>query len=562
MTTSDESVKLRSIYVGDCPDNLLHTASVVDVETNGGNNLPNHDDNKDVKEDLDESVHEPITLPESTHTLFFTQPICSLSVGYATGIVILSSLCLFMALFDNLYSDSSPDNPLAIPEGVNRSVRGAQYLAIFITLIMEEEIPTGIVLLRTITQDSFHAKFPNRSYKKFVAAALLRIFLGYAFLVNVYIILAQATGVLEIFYDVLALQFIQQLDDIGFNIAKMGIVGRRLRHACTARLFHTEFAKQKFQRNKKCSIFLKCVYVLNFVVFLSGMMFVSIRQKNGYYQCPTLDVDWGDGVWEDPIIVINGTVYTDYFLVFAYFNGVYQQVGTYNERPLYREQRKFDNKEMVPRQNLYHGIPVIPSEIKYSTDIGAWIFTHPYIKKSIDEDPDSESWLLRSPPTEDFDLLSSTAEDWSIWLGRIDTTRVTIACNLCIDDTDCNLNGFCQPDGSCICKENVGGVSYIGSHCEIKLREDCGTIKSEKGNVTYSIQKYSSDGSGGEPDTLFQEYNRPVYTHIKNFPNSKEGDVYWLVYTGRRWFGIVFNIIELNVTEQDVLIGTQNFHGK
>jgi len=537
-----------------------------DVETNGGN-LPNDDDNKEVKEDLDESIDEPITLPESTHTLFFTQPICSLSVGYAVGIVILSSLCLFMALFDNLYSDSSPDNPLAIPEGVNRSVRGAQYLAIFITLIMEEEIPTGIVLLRTISQDSFHAKFPNRSYKKFVAAALLRIFLGYAFLVNVYIILAQATGVLEIFYDVLALQFIQQLDDIGFNIAKLGIVGQRLRHACTARLFHTEFEKQKFQRNKKCSIFLKCVYVLNFVVFLSGMMFVSIRQKNGYYQCPTLDVDLGDGVWEDPIVFVDGRVYTNYFLVFAYFNGVYKQEGTYNERPLYREQRKFDNGPMLPVEMPQLNFSIQPAEIKYSTDIGAWVFSHPFIKKSVEEalqserDSDSESWLLRSPPTEDFDLLSTTAKDWSIWLGRIDTTRVNIACNLCIDDTDCNLNGYCQPDGTCLCKEGLGGLSYIGSHCEIKLKEECGTIKSEKGNVTYSIQKYSSDGSG-ERDTLFQEYNRPVYTHIENFPNSKEGDVYWLVYTGRRWFGIVFNIIELNVTEQDVLIGTQNFHGK
>ena len=103
-------------------------------------------------------------------------------------------------------------------------------------------------------------------------------------------------------------------------------------------------------------------------------------------------------------------------------------------------------------------------------------------------------------------------------------------------------------------------MSYIGSHCEIKLKEECGTIKSEKGNVTYSIQKYSSDGSG-ERDTLFQEYNRPVYTHIENFPNSKEGDVYWLLYTGRRWFGIGFNVIEMNVTEQDVLVATQNFHG-
>jgi len=96
-------------------------------------------------------------------------------------------------------------------------------------------------------------------------------------------------------------------------------------------------------------------------------MFVSIRQKNGYYQCPTLDVDWGDGVWEDPIVFVDGKVYTDYFLVFAYFNGVYQQEGTYNERPLYREQRKFDNGPMLPVEMPQLNFSIQPAEIKYST---------------------------------------------------------------------------------------------------------------------------------------------------------------------------------------------------
>lgn len=45
--------------------------------------------------------------------------------------------------------------------------------------------------------------------------------MGYLFLINVIIILVQADDVIAIFYDVLALQFIQQLDDIGFGISKV-----------------------------------------------------------------------------------------------------------------------------------------------------------------------------------------------------------------------------------------------------------------------------------------------------------------------------------------------------
>ena len=76
--------------------------------------------------------------------------------------------------------------------------------------------------------------------------------------------------------------------------------------------------------------------------------------------------------------------------------------------------------------------------------------------------------------------------------------------------------------------------------------------------MTYSIQTYSN--GSGEPDTLFQEYNRPVYTHIENFPNATEDELYWLVYTGRRWFGLVINLKLLNATEEDLVRGTEVRH--
>ena len=198
---------------------------------------------------------------------------------------------------------------------------------------------------------------------------MLRIVLGYSFLVNVFVILAQATGVLDIFYDVLALQFIAELDDIAFSLAKIEVLGRRLQRACTARLFQTEWEKQKMGRNKRASVFLKSVYFVNLAAFLGGMLFVSIRQRSGYFQCSSITVDFGDAIWEDPIVVIPGIPepVTTFTLVFSYFNGVYVQDGTHEGRPLYKEMRKFDSKPMDPD---IEWLITVPAEIKYSGDSG------------------------------------------------------------------------------------------------------------------------------------------------------------------------------------------------
>lgn len=50
-----------------------------------------------------------------------------------------------------------------------------------------------------------------------------------------------AEDVLEIFYDVLALQFIQQLDDIAFSVSKLDVLGKRLQRATFTPYFRVEF---------------------------------------------------------------------------------------------------------------------------------------------------------------------------------------------------------------------------------------------------------------------------------------------------------------------------------
>ena len=191
-------------------DNEEHSSSVV-----GHDNFHDSGDNvaasirRRRQSFLDDAELDPIDLPESTHTLLFTEPICSVPFAVGISIAGLSILCLLLALFDNNLSNLKD----VIPANVDVAVKTAQYTSIFIALLMEEEIPTGLYLLKRIPRHYFKSKFPELSYQQFVFANLLRIAMGYLFLVNVLMTVIKASNVLEIFFDFIALQFIQQLGE-------------------------------------------------------------------------------------------------------------------------------------------------------------------------------------------------------------------------------------------------------------------------------------------------------------------------------------------------------------
>ncbi len=73
------------------------------------------------------------------------------------------------------------------------------------------------------------------------------------------------------------------------------------------------------------------------------------------------------------------------------------------------------------------------------------------------------------------DRRAQLSQNSSFQAGVISDTKVGITCNECNDDADCNLNGKCQDDGACKC-DNVDGMSFLGPHCEVRLRDRCRTI--------------------------------------------------------------------------------------
>ena len=91
------------------------------------------------------------------------------------------------------------------------------------------------------------------------------------------------------------------------------------------------------------------------------------------------------------------------------------------------------------------------------------------------------------------------------------------SCNVCEDNSDCNLNGECNEDGECECNEWEGGV-YLGTHCEVKLKESCRNITSSGGDtlgdkIVWSVDTAASESLVGKAG-VFQEYRYGVLSLV------------------------------------------------
>ena len=452
----------------------------------------NHDAPQDAFDDTKEAPEygepDPIELTKSTHSFLFSEPINSLPFGFAIIVVLMSYTCLFLACYNNMQGGNE-DNRLNAPVGVTVEVRIAQYLSLVIGLIMEEEIPSALYMLRQLPQSSLMKTTPHIKYSKFVLAAIVRLLMGYGFLINMYLVVVQAKSVLDIFYDVIALQFIQQLDDICFMLAKMDVFGKRMKRATTRKCFSIEYEKLPFARRRKLSVFVKALYLINLAVLLAGMTVINVKQGRGDFSCGSVSIYLGDHVWDRALVISpNSTIGVEPMnLIFSYFNGVYVKNGTTHDgRAIYVEQNKYNSEPFTKK---------IPAQIRYCASEQAWVFMHPSIRKSSLNDYNEECpWLLKSSETTEFSLLE-VGGDWKIWTGTVSNgAEFQIFCNDCDQEIDCNYHGQCV-DKKCECdssenNELVEGEleGFFGDSCQFK--KPCLQIQGGKQSIiSLSVNK-------------------------------------------------------------------------
>lgn len=376
----------------------------------------------------------------------------------------------------------------------------------------------------------------------------------------------------------LALQFCLHLDDICFQIAKYDAIGRRMQIATTRKYFKEDIHdyKEKSKRGRGLRFFLKSLNFFDAVVMLTPMAIVSYRQQSGYYQCTEISVTFGSEIYRDAIIKWPDSSvqyapgsFDKMVLAYSYFNGVYMKDlnKTNDGRPIYFELKKSDRTpfdDQGPSYNPYNlgwwrFDAVRPAQFMYCD--GRWIFTHPYVFKSRNEETKCQ-WLARSEETSSFDLLSVIRNGkWEVWQGTIQDTRLSAKCNTCEDDATCNLNGICNKDGMCDCNVE-DSVYHLGVHCQVRVKSECRTIIGEKYGDIWSNE--IKPWVAGSNLTIDQEYDRPIYTYVEGLPDNQspmEGANFVMLYSGSRWF--VINLV--GALDEEALVywrwQSQNFHG-
>ena len=307
----------------------------------------------------------------------------------------------------------------------------------------------------------------------------------------------QNSDVIEVFYDILALEFVENIDDTTFALAKRGFFGKSMLMA-TNRKYHLQMADRRrsvFQSttsgsvnerrlsftgliasNNRVNYLIRFIYFFNVAVVLIGLGYITRVQDNGAYRAGTIQVQFEE-VWEDANVVLESGI-EQRLLIYPFFNGVYKEEGSYNGYPRYIEMNKNDGSAFSPTAQQ-------GAEFVYCSEIGSWVFRHPNIlthppaEDGLSRQDGNEcGWLWRSYKTDDYNILSTSEGAWSAWIGEVKPlVQVSITSLECWERSDCNYNGMCI-NNVCVCDE-----THLGGACEFEL--PCPSLVSEKAHDIY-----------------------------------------------------------------------------
>mmetsp|Transcript_20385 Transcript_20385/g.58971 ORF Transcript_20385/g.58971 Transcript_20385/m.58971 type:complete len:591 (-) Transcript_20385:139-1911(-) len=380
-------------------------------------------------------------------------------------------------------------------------------------VLMEEEIPQGLELIGKGVEQDICAKRIRFPMKRIVPASLLRLAIGYLFLCSLFLTVVQETTVINVFFDVLALQFVENVDDVVYGLCKRGFFGRVLRIATNnTHIIRCSSSNQGRAVRRWSKRLIRFVYFANILTLLAVLAYLSERQRMGQYRCESVSVNFGGAMWEDAHVLGEDK---PRLLIYSHFNGFYVEDGSHDRRPRYVEMNKEDGDKFAGTTDgvCADGSKTctVPAEIIYCEKIESWVLRHGKIRTSNNTDtPENEcSWLLRSPETDSYDIIELAEErEWFVWRGLIETNyRVSIECNECNDNADCNYNGKCAHDSEsdsdiCVCDENHFGVA-----CQ--FQQPCEVIRSEKDSTT--TLTLLADPNDEEGTKFVESYGRPVY---------------------------------------------------
>jgi len=334
---------------------------------------------------------------------------------------------------------------------------------------------------------------PHATKWKWYASGVLQFFVGIVMVVDLLVLLLQSERNIGLALNFAALTFVQDIDDVAFSLASMGLINREVQKQCNCVGEITVKTRDKNRQNWMKRVFIVVLGVSLYIPFF----IVAGWQWSGRFMCKSVFVQFGD------------TYGTDW----GYYSGVFDNIGLSFE----------DRTEGRPAYVDSTGT----IRLAYCGAQRAWTFSN------ITRGDGQCQYFAKSSETEGYDVMAVAGNTWFAKtpdLGDVPMDWLMVSCNDCSED-------MCA--GSCVDNRCVCNNERLGTNCEFEEEKICATLgldRRSKGALaslpfaSLFVRETYIRLEINDPRTR-EMYNRPFYIHVND-----DGFVdVFIIFTGYRW---------------------------
>jgi hypothetical protein len=301
-----------------------------------------------------EDNNEGRDLQDDVFTLFFLSEPRSKPFLYSICVIALQYTIYGLLLF-SLIEDDDPyrdkDNVLKVPAFVDTYVMVSQYIALLIAVVTQEDVMYTIELITVGYDPAILVSHPSATRAYWVVSCLVRFLEGAVGVAIAFVFIVQSSTVIDIFLNFAAVEFVANLDNLGFTLAAAGLIGRAAQAATReAKEIKLPLRKRKHRKSRQ-------FVVLATVAIMVGFLFwLQKKQRKGEYvvgtSCRRLEISFPEEFRELKMplqlnntqrkFLLTGTHPIDVNqpppLIYPFFSGEYATGNQFIEhRPVYYE---------------------------------------------------------------------------------------------------------------------------------------------------------------------------------------------------------------------------------
>ncbi|CAB9505496.1 EGF_like [Seminavis robusta] len=474
------------------------------------------------EEEEDGEVEQALT--EDAYSLLYTADFFSRTAFFAITVVLLQAGMLFLTLLDLI--DTNPkgeenktngvSNRLNVPPGATTYVTIAQFLGMVLTVMLmavEGDIVVGFSQLLEGYDDGILHDMPNATFLRWLVTGLMQLMVGVILVLDSFILSMKSTTVIDLVLNLTALYFVQEVDEIAFQLADMGILSSGIQEDCEKVKNLKQVSPPEFiERRRFCKRVLLILLLIGLIV---PYAIVVSWQTNGVYLCNHVYIQFGDAFLPE----------------MAYYSGQFHQQGfgwadRVNDRVVY-----IDDSEKL--------------KLAYCNSETAWTISWANTLSSCD-------YIFKSSNTDTFDV--AEVDNWVVkttTTGDVPVDWLKLVCNDCNPELCNEAYGDCKVDNSpgsrlnkCECKSK----DRQGLNCELSASclyfsldaRTTDTLAAQPGGYFLAETEFVDlRVVPGFDDGITMMHHRYIYAPLDDFedgsPVVADNITTFMLFSGRRW---------------------------